>query len=112
TPGSPVGDPSFSGVRRRTTDAPGPQPVEVRGDRQRAADGTHRPIEGELAEPGCIAGERPVQGSIDDRRRDREIEPGTLLWELRRSQVHGHPPAGEFEAAVVDRDLDTFPGLL
>src|SRR2546422_3678206 len=106
------GDPGFRHVRGWHVEVAHTKPVEVRGDGKRATDRTDRAVEGQLSEPGRITREWAVIGGIDHRCRDRRVKAAALLRELGRSEVDRHPPAGEFEAAVVDRDLDPFARFL
>src|SRR6266550_2565736 len=52
------GNPGFRYVRGWHVEAAHPQPVEMRGDGERAADGTQGAVEGELSQPGGITRER------------------------------------------------------
>src|SRR5437899_6923044 len=106
------GDPGFRNVSGWYVETAHPQPVEVRRDGERATDWTHGAVEGQLSEPRRITREGAVAGGIDHRRRDCQVKSGALLRELGWCEVDGHPPAGEFKAAVVDRDLDAFARLL
>src|SRR5438046_8524480 len=105
------GDPGFRHVRGWHVETAHPQPVEVRSDGKRPADGAHGAIEGQLSEPGRITRERAVAGGIDYGRRDCQVKAGALLRQLRRYEVDGHTPAGDIEAAGVRRGLHPYAHL-
>src|SRR5438874_5073925 len=106
------GDLRLRHIGGRHVEASHPEAVEVGNDRQRAADGAERPIQGELAEPGGITRHATLLAGVDDGRGHRQVEATPLFGKLRRREVDRHFTAGKLEAAVVDRDLYAFGGFL
>ena len=99
-------------VGRWDIEPPDSQPLEVRDDRQGAADRTDGTVERQLAEPGGVRRQAPVLRGVDDGRRHRQVEATPLFGQLRRRQVDRDLATGKLEAAVVDRDLHPLTGFL
>src|ERR671934_607217 len=72
--GRPRGDARFREVRDGDVEPLDTEPVEMRDDRQRAADLTKRPIERELAQPCHLRRQGTVVGSINDGGSYGEVE--------------------------------------
>jgi acetyltransferase-like isoleucine patch superfamily enzyme len=99
-------------VGRRDIEPPDAQPVEVRDDRQGAADRADGAVERQLAEPGGVRWQAAVLRGVDDSRRHRQVEATPLFGQLRWREVDGHLSTGKLESAVVDRDLDPLASFL
>src|ERR1700737_896643 len=106
------GDPRLGHVADGHVETPHPEPIEVGNDRQGAADGSERAVEGQLAQPGGVAGQAALFARVDDGRRHCQVEATPLFGQLRRSEVDGDLATWELKATVVDGDLHPFAGLL
>ena len=81
--------------------------------RQHAGDRPDLAAERELADQGEPAGARSdLFGAEQDADRDREIERGARLAQVRRSEVHGDPTRWVDKSGIPDGASNPFPGLL
>ena len=92
----------------------GPDPAGLDGQREHAADGPHLAGEAELAhhvDPAEVRGDvAPLRA--EQRNRDGEVEPRSLLAKVAGRQVHGHMPRRELQPHVPDGGQHPDLGLL
>ena len=98
----------------RTEQPVEPQPARPLGDREDAADTPHAAVEGELADGGVPLElvVRHLARRREHGERDRQVEPGAFLAQLRRREVDRDAAAGELELGREDAAADALPGLL
>ena len=109
-----------AGERRLARGVGGPEqtlraePPCALGDGENAADPTEPPVECELADGGgAFEGiARELLRRREERKRDRQVEAGALLAQLRRREVDRDPPRREAQLGSRDPGADSFPRLL
>src|SRR6266849_8707166 len=106
------GNPRLGHVAGRHVETPHPEPIEVGDDGQRAADGSERAVQCQLAQPSGVTRNATLLARVDDGRRHRKVEAAPLFGQLGRRQVDGDLAPWEVKAAVVDGDLHPLPGFL
>ena len=109
-----AGESRFSSRVRRTQETLGAEPPRALGNGEDAADPAQPAVERELADRGGALerAARKLLRRSEERERDRQVEAGTLLAQLRRREVDGDPPRREAQLGGGDPGANALTGLL
>ena len=104
----------FLGRLRRAEESLHAEPPSPLGDRENASDSTQPAVESKLPDRSGSRkrSTRHLERRAENRKRDRQVETGALLPQLRRREVDGYPAVRELQLGCRDPAADALTRLL